>query len=168
MPTQTVSPAAAQLHQLQFARNATSRLLDGIPADKVCAQPGTCVNHAMWITGHLACVDDYFMKEFGGGKLALPEKWHAIFGMKSKPTADAKQYPAYAEVRKAFDERRAAFLKWVGGLSSAQLEGPVSEGWRKYARNVGDVAHFAAWHEGYHSGQIAALRRGFGLGPAFG
>jgi uncharacterized damage-inducible protein DinB len=168
MPAQAASPVASQLHQLRFARGATSRLLEGIPADKVCAQPGTCVNHVMWLTGHLACVDDSLLKEFTGTRLALPEKWHAIFGMKSKPAADAKEYPSYAEVRKAFDERREAMLKWVGGLGATQLEAPAPEKWRKYAPTIGDVPHFVAWHEGYHSGQIAAVRRGLGLGPAFG
>lgn len=169
MPATTAAPAASQIHQLQFSRGATAMLLKDIPADQRCAQPGPCVNHVMWILGHLACTDDFFLKEFAGAKaLALPEDWHKLFGYGSKPTCDAKAYPPFEMVSKAFDERRAAFIKWHEGLSAAELEQAGPADWQKYAPTLGDVAGFAAYHEGYHGGQLSALRRAFGLSPAFG
>ncbi len=174
MPTQTAPPpthtpaAAAQIHQLNFVHGGTKKMLEGIPKDKLCAQPGTCANHALWIVGHLASTDDYFVHEFSGAKMALPEAWHKLFGMNSKPVADASQYPSYEEVSKAFEERRAALIKWFESLTADQLRKPTKEGWTKYAPTLGDVAHFVAWHEGYHCGQLSVVRRGLGLAPTFG
>lgn len=167
--TVAVHPNARAVHQVRFARGATKKLLEGIPADRVCEQPGSCVNHALWIAGHLACSDDWFLKEFGGAaEFALPEKWHTIFGSGSRPTSDASQYPPFAEVLKAMDERRAALLAWLGSLSREQVDTPTSENWQAYAPTIGDLGHFAAWHEGYHGGQLATLRKAFGLTSAFG
>jgi uncharacterized damage-inducible protein DinB len=171
MPTTAAPPSAAasQAHMIRLARASTKKMLEGIPQDKLCAQPGSCINHALWIMGHLASSDDYFLKEFGGGaKLALSESWHTLFGMGAKPVADPSKYPSVAEVRKAFDERHAAWVKWVESLTAAQLRQATPEGWRAYAPTLGDLPLFAAWHEGYHAGQLAPIRRGLGLGPAFG
>jgi len=169
MPASTAVPAAGPIHQLQFSRGATAMLLKDIPADKRCAQPGPCVNHVTWIIGHLACTDDFFLKDFAGAPAhALPEDWHKLFGYGSKPTSDAKAYPPFEKVSKAYDERRAAFVKWYEALTAEQLEKPCPAEWQKYAPTLADVAGFAAYHEGYHGGQLSALRRAFGLAPAFG
>ena len=160
------APAAGLLHQLRFARGATERIISDIPTDQLCAQPGSGLNHAMFVVGHLACTDDFFLKEFGGRPLALSERWHQAFS--GTPTSDASKYPAFAEVKKAFDERREALITWLEGLSEAQLDAPTPEKWRAYAPTMRDVAFFAAWHEGYHGGQVSTLRRAFGLGPALG
>ncbi|MCL4212262.1 MAG: DinB family protein [Phycisphaeraceae bacterium] len=167
--TVAAHPNARAVHQVRFARGATKKLLEGIPADRCCEQPGSCVNHALWIAGHLACTDDWFLKEFGGAAgFALPEKWHTIFGYGSKPTSDTSQYPSYAEVLKAMDERHGAVVRWLESMTAEQMDTPTAENWRNYAPTLGDLGHFAAWHEGYHGGQLATLRRGFGLPSAFG
>lgn len=162
----TSSMSANHLYQLQFARGATERIISDIPEDQLCAQPGSGLNHAMFVVGHLACTDDFLLKEFGGQPFALPESFHKAFG--ADPTNDATKYPPFAEVKKAFDERRQAVIKWFEGMSDAQLDAPTPEKWRAYAPTMRDVAFFAAWHEGYHGGQVSTLRRAFGLGPALG
>lgn len=160
--------AAGQVHHLKFARGATTRLLQEIPHEKLCAQTPSCSNHALWIIGHLATTDDYFVNEFAGGGLKLPEHWHKTFGMGSKPVADASAYPPVEEVRRAFEERRAALVCWFESLTPTELEKPLPESWAKYALAIGDLGPFIAWHEGYHCGQLATLRKSFGLAPAFG
>lgn len=166
MSTPTAPTAAGHLHQLRFARGATELLIKDIPEDKLCAQPGSGRNHVMYVVGHLACTDDFFLKEFGGKPFALPEAFHKMFG--DTPTSDASKYPPFAEVKKAFNERREAVIKWFEGMSEEQLNAPTPEKWQKYAPTMRDVAFFAAWHEGYHGGQISAARPAFGLGPALG
>lgn len=168
MPAPAAAPTASHVHALRFAHDATSRLIDGIPREKLCAQPGSCVNHAMWIVGHLTCTDDYVLKEFAGARPALPESWNKTFGTGSKPTSDPSHYPSPAEVKKAFDERHAALVSWVESLTPEALERSTPEGWQPYAPTVGDVIYFCTWHAGYHGGQLTALRRAFGLPPAFG
>lgn len=168
MSSQTIIPATTQLHHLQFAHNATKKLIDGIAADKLCAQPLPGMNHALWIAGHLATTDDYFLQEFAGVKMTLPEKWNTLFGNGSTPTTDSSQYPSLTEVLSALENRRGAFVKWYESLSESQLAKAGPEKWSKYAPTLGDVAYFLTWHEGFHCGQLSSLRKAFGLGPAFG
>lgn len=160
-------PAQRAVHSLRLSRSATRKLLAGIPADKRCAQPGGCVNHALWVAGHLACTDDYFLNKFGGAPLALPQEWHTLFGMGSKPVSDASAYPAYDAVLTAMEARREALIAWFQGRSGAELETAGPEEWKDYAPTVEEVAHFASWHESYHGGQLSVLRKSLGLANAF-
>jgi hypothetical protein len=171
--TTTQRPAAAtQLQALRFARGAFMMLLDGLQPDRLLAQAGSCINHPLWIMGHLAMTDDWVLNTVApraaGSRPAIPESWSKLFGSGSKPTSDARQYPPAAEVKKAFDDRRAALLSWVESLTAEQLARPTSDGWQTYAPTIGDIAPFIAWHEGYHSAQLAALRKALGLPAAFG
>lgn len=168
MPTSTLAPTASLLHQLRMSRGGTKLLLAGIPTDQFCTQPMPDGHHAMWIVGHLASTDDYFGKEFAGVASALPKSWHELFGMGSKPASDASRYPAPAEVLQALDDRRAPLEKWIEGLSPEQLAKSNGKDWAPYAPTVGDLPFFIAWHEGYHAGQLAAVRRSLGLPSAFG
>jgi uncharacterized damage-inducible protein DinB len=168
MPAQTIIPAATQVQALKFARGGTRKLLEGIPADKMCTIPAGCSKNALWIAGHLACTDDWFVAEFGGGTSKIPEAWQRVFGMKSSASADAKIYPPAAEVMKALDASHAGVIKWVSSLTAEQLEKAMPKEWEAYAPTMADVPMFAAWHEGYHAGQLSAVRNGLGLPPAFG
>lgn len=162
------SLTATHLQMLRFSRGATKKMLEGISAARACEQPTNCMNHALWTLGHLASTDDFMLVEFTGQKSALPESWNTLFGMGSTPTSDASKYPSMAEVSKALDERRAVLEKWVASLTPAHMATQTPEGWRPYTPTLGDVPGFIAWHEGYHQGQLAVLRRGLGLGRAFG
>lgn len=168
MTAQTITPAAVQLQAIKFARGGTKTLLEGIPADKMCEIPAGCSKHALWIAGHLASTDDWFVAELGGGKSNIPEAWQELFGMKSSANADASLYPPAAEVMKALDASHAAVIKWIGSLTSEQLEKPMPKEWQAYAPTMADVPTFAAWHEAYHAGQLSAVRKGLGLPAAFG
>jgi len=168
MTAQTASAAAAQIHQLKFARFCTKKIVEGIPADKMCTIPPGCAKHALWVIGHLACTDDYFLVEFGGRKSAVPEAWQKIFGMNSTASADTKIYPPVDQVLKTLDAGHAAVIKWLETLTPEQLEKAMPDGWQAYAPTLGDVPGFGAWHEGYHAGQLSAVRKGLGLPAAFG
>lgn len=169
MTTTTAAfPAAGLVHQLKFARGATKRLLEGIPVAKLSVIPPSCSKNVLWVVGHLACTDDYFLKEFAGRKSAIPEEWQQPFGMNSQAVADATHYPAYEKLIKALDERHEALVKWFNSMTEAQRAQPTAENWRPYAPTIGDLAGFIAWHEGYHTGQLSVLRRAFGLPSAFG
>ena len=163
----TTAPVAGHIHQLHFARGATLRLLKDFPEESLCAQPGTCINHALWIVGHLAATDDYFLKEFAGRALALDEPWHAAFNMGSTPVADASKYPPAKEMMRVFEERRAALLEWLESLSPTERNAATPEKWQRYAPSIKDLGGFIAWHEGYHAGQLSIVRRALGLPAAF-
>jgi len=171
----TTNMAAARcVHQLRFARGGLMRVLEGIPKDKLTALPpfkdgGACANHAIWLMGHLATTDDWFLKEMGVSEsLELAEAWHTLFGGGSKSEDDASKYPSADELQKAMTAQRDRLVNWYSQRNAEELSVPSPEKWAKYAPTVGDFAFFLAWHEGYHTGQLSVIRKALGLGPAFG
>ncbi len=46
---------------LEFARRVTLGLLEDIPEDKLFYQPFPGANHAIWIIGHVAWDDSFFL-----------------------------------------------------------------------------------------------------------
>lgn len=173
--TGSMNNAAARcVHQLRFARGGLMRVLEGFPSDKITLLPefkdgGAVANHALWIAGHLATTDDWFLQQMGvSAELELCSSWHETFGGGSKPVDHASTYPAYSDVLESLKTQRDRLIAWFSARSEAELAAPSPEKWSKYAPTVADFAFFLAWHEGYHAGQLSVVRKQVGLGPAFG
>ncbi len=162
----SVSVLELGLRGLRFARTATLGLLKDIPEDKFLLQPAPKANHVLWILGHLAWTDDYFLQELAEQKSALPDDWSARFGMKSEPSPDRSRYPDVETVRTHLHARREAWLAWYGQRSPAELATPFTGELAGFAPNLGGLAHSLAWHEGLHGGQITVVRKALGLPPA--
>lgn len=56
------------LSVLGFSRRALLGISEDIPASKLTFQPFPGANHALWILGHLAATDDYFLTTLGARK----------------------------------------------------------------------------------------------------
>ena len=109
---------------LSFSRQATMSLIDTLSEDQFLHQPIDGANHAMWIMGHLACSDEYFLNKLGGKPFDKFEAWEAKFFMKSQPTANASDYPPIAEVKEALANGRERLVGWYGTLDEATLLSP--------------------------------------------
>lgn len=153
---------------LEFARSATLGFLEDIPGDRLTHQPAPGCNHALWIMGHLASTDDYFLSSLAKKPSGIPEEWSKLFGMGSKPVADAKAYPPVAEVRSKLSGRREDLIAWLKSMSEDQLLSPLPEELRRFAPNYAGLCVSLAWHEGLHAGQLTVIRRSLGLEPKFG
>lgn len=146
---------------LTFSRKTLNKYIDTVPADKATAQGPACPNHALWTFGHLAATAAWGLSTIGGPKNAVPESYDKLFGMGSTPTADASAYPSLAEVKKAYEDTHAKLLAAARGMTDAQLKTPVEAG--GFATDRADLLFKLAWHEAWHLGQIADLRRALGL-----
>lgn len=153
---------------LAFSRRALLGISEDIPADKLTYQPFPGANHALWIQGHLASTDDYFLTALGRRKSELPAAWGALFGMGSSPAADARKYPALSEVRDALARCRESLLGWFRSLSASQLDAALPDDLKGFAPNHVGLMFSLAWHEGLHTGQLSAIRKSLGLKPKFG
>ena len=156
----TVQTAKATL---ELARNITLKMIDDIPADKTCHQAVRDTNHAVWVLGHTACTDDYFRTTLGGGEPVIDGSWNELFGGGSKPSADASAYPPIAEIKVKAAEAREAFVKWIDSLDDDTLNEPLPEKLSFFAPNHAGLPITIAWHEGFHAGQVSAIRRDLGL-----
>jgi uncharacterized damage-inducible protein DinB len=153
------------LNAFDWTDKAVEDLFDAIPADQFAHQPCKGANHALWTLGHLATVNQYFLKALAGKDDALFEKYKAMFFAKSQPNPDAASYPPIGVIRDYFKTSRAAFRSWIESLSDEQLSAPAPEEWQKFAPTLGNILMRLLWHEGMHYGQLTVIRKSLGLTP---
>lgn len=153
--------------QLEFARSVSQMILNGFGEEQLCHQRSACDNHPLWVMGHIACTDVWMAGVMGAPGVTVPEAYSKLFGMGSKPCSNPKEYPPAAEVRKYFDDTRAALLAWYRAATPEQLALPLKEKTGGFAENPIDAAFKNAWHEGWHFGQAATVRKDLGLPSVF-
>lgn len=158
----------AGIATLKFSRGATIKLLESIPPDARVLCPVKGANHATWIAGHIALTDNYFFKTVGGQPGALPESWESLFGMGSKCESSSDAYPAWDEIIAAMHERRTTLIDWFGAMSADELAEPLTDDLQEFAPNRAALMPAIAWHEGFHAGQLTAVRRSLGMESMFG
>lgn len=149
--------------RLQKSRGFLERVLSDFktPADWT-HQVHPKANHALWITGHLATVDNFFIR------LIAPEKskdlpgYNEKFGMGSQPTSDAADYPAPEDLLALLRERREALLGILDGMTDERLLEKMPEGSPDFFTDKASAFEMAAWHEGMHAGQATIARRALG------
>lgn len=153
---------------LNFARQALLEFLEDIPEDKLTHQPCVAGNHALWIAGHLAWADDYFMTHVGDKPARCPESLGKLFGMGSTPQSDAATYPSLNEIKNSLADNREALLAWFGSMSADDLNKPLPSDYQSFAADFGMMMTSIAWHEGMHLGQLTVVRKSLGMAPKIG
>lgn len=156
------------LEALAFARRVTMGLLEDFDDELALHRPLPEANHAMWIAGHIAWDDDFFLSGVAGRASKLPEEWKSMFCSGSTVFDEADQYPALAEVLHRMSVLRENLRDWFGAMSPADLAGPLPEGFERFGRNRSTLMSTLAWHEGLHAGQLTVIRKSLKLGPRFG
>ncbi|HWB19563.1 MAG TPA: DinB family protein [Phycisphaerales bacterium] len=170
MTTTTSAPTFTE--SMQFARTMLTNLLKDFPADKATFQPFKTDNHAMWILGHLALTDHWFLSILknvapnAAIPKAPPENWNKLFGHKSVPTPSASAYPSFSEVRAAADAAHNALVKALASLSHDQRVQHFGEAGGGFVADANDLIIKSIWHDGWHAGQLASIRRALGLPPS--
>jgi hypothetical protein len=147
------------LRTLDFATGITKKLVADWPADKLAHQDSPTDNHPLWTIGHLGVSNHWFASLYDG-KPAVDAKLEATYGGKSKPSANASDYPSMAETMKLYDQGMARLKKAL-----TTPKDPLSKP-QQMADWVSDTIHaaqLAVWHEGWHGGQLSTLRRSLGL-----
>ncbi len=158
-----MTPRQHALAVLEFSRWYSDNLLKGFPDDKLTYQPSPTDNHALWVMGHLAGTDAWIGGVVGAA-VNVPENIQKAFGMGSKPTPAGN--PPAADVKKAFLDSRAALVNWLKSAPDAALSTDLKEKTGGFATDPLDAIFKIAWHEGFHFGQVANIRKALGLPPS--
>ncbi len=164
MPTILVDRA---LEAFAASRKIISGMFEAIPAEQYCHQPFPGANHAMWIMGHLATVDQYFLKRLANRPQTRFDEFRDVFFMKSAPKPSLSDYPAVLEVRKFFDQSRVELLEWLGSLDDERLAQPLPEPFAPFQPHLRALFRHLTWHEGFHAGQLSVVRKSLNLPPMF-
>lgn len=159
---------ARAIELFKWVHDMTGKLCAGFGEHQMHAQPSPTDNHLVWQIGHLATGYSWFASMLDGKPVPLGEPYDKLFGYGSKPTSDPASYPSHADVRRMHDEQFARILKAAGRMSDSDGLGPTATDSGGFAKNKLDVLYKCIWHEGWHQGQISALRRAYGLPGAMG
>lgn len=166
------TPKDRAIAMLRFSRGMLEKALADWPEEKYTAQmaggtPG-CENHALWIVGHLAAAMTMFFGPYAGIELPpAPEGWNDLFsGNKDfRPTGDASRYPSMNEAKAWFEKTFDLYIEGVEAQSEEELATDIREKTGGFSTDRMQLIEQAAWHVGWHFGQLTSLRRSLGLKP---
>lgn len=161
-----MTPKERLRKRLTTARAFTERLLEDFHTPQewttqVCDQ----TNHALWIAGHLALTDNFFLTQVAPEKAVGRDDYQTLFGVGSQPVADPDHYPAAAEVLEYLRDRRSTLLAQFDAFDEAAMSTPTPDGTPDFLNDIGAVFETAVWHEGMHTGQLSVVRRSLGYDP---
>lgn len=153
------------LEYLQFSAKMADSQIDNLPDEHALAQLAGANNHKAWTLGHQALSRAWFTSSITGTMPPVPESYHGLFGSSSKPSNDPSFYPPLEELRTNYRASLDALVSAVKSLTDADLDKPAHGDSGGFITTKLDAVLKAAWHEGWHGGQVATLRRGLGLPP---
>jgi hypothetical protein len=124
-------------------------------------QPGQATSHILWNAGHLVWAMDHELIPSLGGQSILPESYHELFRIGSKPSADASRYPGIEEIIANFKKVSNNAILLLNSMTDEELSKPVWEGAliKEVFPTLGALLDAQGFHTGYHIGQISLLRR---------
>lgn len=161
-----MTPRQHAVALLQFTRKVSNDILAGITDDKLTYQPSPTDNHVLWVLGHLAATDAWIGGVLGISDVNVPEAVMKAFSGGAKPSATGN--PPAAEVRRAFSEARGAVLRWLEAASESALTIDLKEKTGGFANDPIDALLKMSWHEGWHMGQVANVRKALKLPNVLG
>ena len=77
-------------------------------------------------------------------------------------------HPDRVELLETMSSARRELVDWITSLPESKLADPVPEPYREFAPDYLSVPTTLTWHEGFHAGQLSAIRRSLGLPRIFG
>ena len=157
---------------IEASRMATELFFTGFDDSNRTSQAPGLPNHFAWTVGHLAYVMHRAAERFDGA--ALPESEFVAttrgdshrFGIEgvakdSVPIADASAYPGDARSREIFAKAAARLVAAVRGASDEKLASTTKWGARDMTLSA--LASRMGFHNGFHAGQLASLRKALGM-----
>jgi hypothetical protein len=134
----------------------------GIQPDHWYLKPSDSSNHLLWVAGHLIVSRAGVLKALGS-EWSVP--WNALFVRGAKPAAP-DDYPRPEEIQEAWNNVSEQLSTVLAGVSADLLARPHEK--PTFDGKVGGFVAFLAFHETYHVGQVAYLRKWLGYGQLVG
>lgn len=132
------------------------RALDGVCDEDAMERVGK-QNSILWVAAHMVAVRHSFLRGLGGAA-ELP--WASQFPRGGR-YEDVRDWPTIADVRARWDDVHSAFMAQIETLTSEQVAAQTRI--PGLDKTILGAVGLAAMHDAYHVGQLATLRRNFGL-----
>jgi hypothetical protein len=123
-------------------------------------------SHILWLVGHMAWSYDFVMRSgFNGEPSVLPADWASQFGIGTKPVGDPSKYPSLAATLDALGKANAAAMSFLATVPDSKLpeDLPATHPLKGLFRTYNGFFLAATFHQAYHTGQVAMIKRSLGL-----
>lgn len=134
------------------------RAVGGLTEGELRRLPVADANPMIWLAGHVSATRTLLTAMLGAG---TPVAWAPLFGQKSQPSADAP-YPPVAEIQQTLRESGATLRARFAQLTEADLAAPAPRSFPIEDKTVRGAVLFLTYHESYHAGQMAYVRKCLG------
>lgn len=148
---------------LKWVRSTSNLMLSDFPADKATYQPSPTDNHVIWVLGHLASTDVWVASELNIPGITVPESFKELFGGGTSPSPDALKYPPYVELKLLFDSTHDKLVKWYESAPESAMQIDLTQKSGGFTSDPIDMLFKLGWHEGWHFGQVASVRKALNL-----
>ncbi len=124
-------------------------------------------NHPLWVIGHITCAEAGIFDGFILGQRSRFADMNEKFGVGSKPTTNADDYPSVDELIEKFHEIRAVIMAHLDTLTDADLDKPshAPEKFGPKFSTIGKCLVALTLHPAFHAGQVSDSRRVAGRVP---
>jgi hypothetical protein len=163
----TLSPTKHAFRFAKFAHELFLKAIEDFPADKAAFQPSPTDNHVLWQVGHIALDYHWFASALDGKPAGTSEADNKLFGMGSKPLRDAKAYPPLPELKKRLGAAWERMSAAAESLRDEDAKKPALIDTGGLLDDRLDAVVKVAWHDGWHTGQIAGIRKALGMKGLF-
>lgn len=151
---------------LRTARRMTLGLVADFPHDRWIWQGFEGQNHVAWTCMHLVLSDDWGPTSVGQPEKRFVERWEPR--VSAGPDPDPAAWPSPDEILEMMAQAHTRYLSCLEALTDDDLAHPTQGPLAEYAPVLGTLVDSHVWHEGFHGGQIAVIRKALKLPPAWG
>jgi uncharacterized damage-inducible protein DinB len=135
------------------------KALDGLTLGQLFFRPTEINNPMLWIAGHIVQTRTSILKLMGE---EFDTGWGGLF-TRGCVLKDAASYPTISEILATLDSLSARLHARLTSLSDEQLSSPAVGPKFPNSDTLLEQVGFLAWHESYHVGQLAYIRKSLGF-----
>ena len=135
------------------------KALDGLDPEQALRRPSEQSNPLLWIAGHLAWTRARICGLLGE---TVEFRWPEAFARGARP-GETAGLPSLDELRQTWREVSARMMQRLDALTEAELAATAPRPMPIPDRTIRGAVTFLAFHEGYHVGQMAFIRKWLGF-----
>jgi uncharacterized damage-inducible protein DinB len=165
MTTTTRSAVAAPIAMMfRINQSLLARALDRLTDDELWRQTTEKSNPMLWIAGHVVQTRAAILELLGD---PFDTGWGDLF-KRGAALQDRARYPSPPDIDPVMRDITARLHTKLAALDDQQLASPATGPALPGAQTVADQIAFFAFHEAYHVGQLAYIRKALGYSALVG
>ena len=165
MTTTGVSAVAAPIAMMfRINTDLVSRAIESLTDEELWQRPTDRSNPMLWIAGHVVQTRAAMLKLLGE---PFDTGWGDLFN-RGAALQEPTRYPKRGDIERVMGDTTVRLQSKLAALDDQQLANPATGPSLPGAKTVADQIAFFAFHEAYHVGQLAYIRKAIGHPPLVG